>query len=273
MSEHKKKLADEIKKYSAEILDSLEFALMCARKAGGTFGYKHGGRLKTFKRIVDLAKQVSPDAEPSGKLSIHQNLAVKESNEEVDDTKKTALINESIMLDTVFDFPFTSNEQKQLFEQELQEEYADQDLNYLWEKAHAFHGHEDDLWVYAISPYKEKWLILGRRGSSFEGVETMVVNLVNTLEEAERHVPKSEIRLTASWADGCAESSLTLSREDWDLIQEGGEFEDDSEFIYEGKEGCVSWYFKDRLYSIHGGEGRECALDNDIGYLRVEVVS
>ena len=189
MSKHNTKLADEIKKYSNSILDSLEFALSTAREAGGTLGHKHGGSLKYFKRIVDLAKLVSPDTESPIKLPVHQDLALTDIDKEVDETKKTALVNDSIMPGKVFDFPFIDDEQKQLFERELKEEYSDENLNDLWEGAHTFYGNEGDLWAYAITKYEEKWLIMGRRGSSFEGIETMIVNLVNTLEEAEGHVP------------------------------------------------------------------------------------
>ena len=95
MSDPNKELADEIMKCSAGIMDSLEYALNQARNAGGTAGYKHGSRLKSFKNIVDLAKQISPDLESTGVYAVRQ---VQAQEDLVEEEKQTGLLGRLLSL-------------------------------------------------------------------------------------------------------------------------------------------------------------------------------
>jgi hypothetical protein len=70
--------------------------------------------------------------------------------------------------------------------------------------------------------------------------------------------------------DDAAESGISLTLEQWNLIQNGGEHVEKSEVCYDGNSECVTWLFKDGLVTIDGEEGGQWLVNSPISELFVE---
>lgn len=60
--------------------------------------------------------------------------------------------------------------------------------------------------------------------------------------------------LKTSWAYGDAESSITLTSEEWAAVKRGERLEREAEAVYEGVEEAVVWIIDNRVVSVTGEE-------------------
>jgi hypothetical protein len=60
--------------------------------------------------------------------------------------------------------------------------------------------------------------------------------------------------LKTSWAYGDAESSITLTSEQWAAVKRGERLEMEARAVYEGVEDTVVWIIDSRVVSIIGEE-------------------
>ncbi len=81
---------------------------------------------------------------------------------------------------------------------------------------------------------------------------------------------KKEIQITARWGNGDAESTISITAEQWQVIQDGGNHVAYSESWYEGESEEVVWSFADGLVTIDGEDGRQCLIDVPLAELYVE---
>ena len=81
---------------------------------------------------------------------------------------------------------------------------------------------------------------------------------------------RKTISITASWGNDDAESTISLTPEQWQSIQDGGEYFEYAESWYEGKREEVTWSFKNGLVTIDGEDGLQCLVDSPINELYVK---
>lgn len=81
---------------------------------------------------------------------------------------------------------------------------------------------------------------------------------------------KKKISVTAYWGNDDAESTISLTPEQWLSIQNGGEHIEHSESWYEGESAEVTWSFANGLVTIAGEGGAQWLLDSPVSELRVE---
>ena len=80
---------------------------------------------------------------------------------------------------------------------------------------------------------------------------------------------KARITVTAYWGNDDAESSISLSLDQWRSIQEGGVHAAHSESWYEGQCEEVIWSFANGLVTIDGEDGRQCIINTPLSELYV----
>ena len=81
---------------------------------------------------------------------------------------------------------------------------------------------------------------------------------------------RKKISITAYWGNDDAESTISLTPEQWQSIQDGCDHVDHSESWYEGESEEVTWSFTNGLVTIYGEDGRQCLIDLPISELYVE---
>ena len=81
---------------------------------------------------------------------------------------------------------------------------------------------------------------------------------------------KNTISITAYWGNGDAESTISLTHDQWRFIQDGGECVELSESWYEGECEEITWSFSNGLVTIDGEDGRQCLIDYPICELYLE---
>ena len=72
------------------------------------------------------------------------------------------------------------------------------------------------------------------------------------------------MELTAYWGNDDVDSTIKLSKSDWEKIQCGIKFEVNSKTYYEGEEIEVHWIFNKKRFSIFGEDGAEYVSDESI---------
>jgi hypothetical protein len=70
-----------------------------------------------------------------------------------------------------------------------------------------------------------------------------------------------EVELTVWWGNDDVDASIQISQSQWEDIQNGEMFEDESVYFYEGREYHAQWVFDEGRLNIHGWDGMECVVD------------
>jgi hypothetical protein len=80
------------------------------------------------------------------------------------------------------------------------------------------------------------------------------------------------VEITEFWSDGCACSTIKMSRRQWAKILNGEEYERCTTSYYDGQRSYVDWLFKDAKLTINGGDCNLHVEDLDVKYLTVNIV-
>ena len=83
------------------------------------------------------------------------------------------------------------------------------------------------------------------------------------------------ISLKAYWADGCAESEIKISLEEWEAIRNGKKLGFESDSWYDGEQFYVNWWFKEKKFNIHEAEADrvvDCPLSELVIFLHTSPV-
>mgnify|MGYP000196719140 CR=1 FL=1 len=71
----------------------------------------------------------------------------------------------------------------------------------------------------------------------------------------------TQVNLKAYWADFTAESALSISGVDWELIKRGGEKTFEATAFYEGGTEIVAWNFANATVTIFGEGAAQHLID------------
>lgn len=80
------------------------------------------------------------------------------------------------------------------------------------------------------------------------------------------------VEITESWADGCACSTIKISRRQWAKILNGENYERSTTAYYDGQRSYVDWFFKKAKLTINGDACNSHVEDLDVKYLTVYIV-
>lgn len=70
----------------------------------------------------------------------------------------------------------------------------------------------------------------------------------------------TSLEITAVWGCGDAESTISVSRDQWNAIKSGERHDVASFSVYEGETFAAVWHFMNGEVTIDGEDGRQCVV-------------
>ena len=82
---------------------------------------------------------------------------------------------------------------------------------------------------------------------------------------------KVYVEISEFWADGCAISTLKISRRTWSKILAGERYEKSVSAYYDGARSTVDWIFENRKLSIIGDDSTYHVENYGVDYLSIRI--